>query len=111
MAHQHAQANIDKLQNNSNSNNNDNDRRHIAAQQYGTQATIVPTPNIIMLQPNSRVASAQPMATSPDQPGALLLFDLFLHTKQGAPKQKGVAIFFAFEQIDPSFLDYLPTHE
>ena len=44
--YQHAQANIDEQQNNSNSNNNnDNDRHHTASQQYGTQATIVPTPN------------------------------------------------------------------
>ena len=49
------------------------------------------------------------MATSLDQPGALLLFGLYLHTKQGAPKQKGVVIFFEFDQIDSSFLDYLPT--
>ena len=45
-AHQHAQANIDKLQNNSKSNNNYNDRLHKAAQQYGKQAAIVPTPNL-----------------------------------------------------------------
>ena len=50
-AHQCAQGNIDKQQNNTNSNNNDNDNdndndgHHIVAQKYGTQATIVPTPN------------------------------------------------------------------
>ena len=43
---QHAQASIDKHQNNSNSsNNNDHSRHHTAAQQYGTRTTIVPTPN------------------------------------------------------------------
>ena len=34
-----------KQQNSNNNSNNDNDRHHTAAQQYGTQATIVPTPN------------------------------------------------------------------
>ena len=109
-AHQHAQANIDKQQNNSNSNNNiDNDRHHIAVQQYGTQATIVLTPN-----PTTSTQLAGGKRSNDgylDQPGALLLFCVFSRTKQGAPKRKGVVIFFAFEQIDSSFLNYLPTYE
>ena len=36
---------MDKQQNNTNSNNMDNGRHHTAAEQYGTQATIVSTPN------------------------------------------------------------------
>ena len=61
-----------------------------------------------LLQPNSRVVSAQTMATSPDQPGALLLF-WFLFTHQArCTEAKGSRDFFAFEQINSSFLDYLP---
>ena len=44
-AHQHAQANTAKQNNSNKDNNNDHDGHHTAAQQYGTQATIVPTPN------------------------------------------------------------------
>ena len=43
-----------------------------------------------LLQPNSRVASTQTMVTSPDQPGAMLLFSFLFYTKQGASKQKAL---------------------
>ena len=102
---------MDKQQNNSNNNNtnNDNDRHHTAAQQYGTQATIVPTPNpttTTLLAGGKRLNDGfQPW------PGALLLFR-FLFTHQArCTEAKGSRDFVAFEQIDSSFLDYLPIHE
>ena len=92
-AHQHAQANLCKQRNNSsnNNNNNDNDRHHTAAQQYGTQATIVPTPN-----PTTTTQLAGGKGSNDG------------YTKQGAPKQKEVVIFPRLSKSTPRSSNICP---
>ena len=94
-AHQHPQVNKDKQQNYSsnNNNNNDNDRHHTAAQQYGTQATVVPTPNSTTTTQLARSKRSKRWLPALTSPVRRFCFGFFLHTKRGAPKQKGVVIF------------------
>ena len=93
-AHQHAQENIDKQQNNSNSNNNNNDN------ETSPRSTAVRHTDHLRsnAQPNyynpirgwQALKRWLPALTSPVR---CCCFDFFLHTKQGAPKQKGEVVF------------------
>ena len=117
------QTNIDKQRNNSNNNNNnnDNDRHHPIAQQYGTQTTIIPTPNpanITQLaggkglnygfQPWTTRCAVAVLKKKKKTYSQLTFFNfLFKKNRQGTPKQKGVVFFLRLNKSTICLLTWI----